>query len=114
MEKMNISSERAEEYVKIALVDLGYLGKLDIETFITDDGLDYMITEHLNYRGQLTKRLIPTSVYNFNMLMKYGMELKGAEVYRVDSVLSNGVVRYTAKLNIVSKGNPYKKKKRRR
>lgn len=115
MEKERINLGKANDFVRNALVFIGYPENIEISVYQRDDGHTiYEARYEKMIVGKNEKFLLPLSTKNYFEMLKYGMELKGFDVTYVDQKTSNNNdIYFSVGFNIASFGGYEKKHKRK-
>lgn len=116
MEKERINLWKANDFVRNALIFIGYPENIEVNVYQNDE-------EHIVYEASYEKKikgnkqpfLLPLSTRNYFDMLKYGMELKGFDVAYVDQRPANNKgIYFNVGFNVASFGGNTRKKSKRR
>lgn len=111
MEKMRLSQKSAGAYVTKALIFIGYPDNIRVITKFRQDGcIFYDAIYQVFHNGKMVDVLMPLSDYNYQKMLKYGLELSGYDIVFLNQRMKNETITYTLGYKI-STYNALKKKK---
>lgn len=115
MEKERINLAKANEFVRSALIFIGYPENIKVNVYQGDE--DYTVYE-ASYEeiveGNKQPFLLSLSKKNYFDMLKYGMELKGFDVTYIEQRPANNKgIYFNVGFNVAYVGNTRKKSKRR-
>lgn len=115
MEKERINLCKANDFVRNALIFIGYPENIEVNVYQNEEERTiYEASYEQNIKGNKQPFLLPLSTRNYFDMLKYGMELKGYEVSFVSQKPANNKgIYFDVSLNVASYGNTRKKSKRR-
>lgn len=116
MEKERINLGRANDFVRDALIFIGYPENIEVNVYQNDEKYTvYEASYEEMIEGIKQPFLLPLSTKNYFDMLKYGMELKGFEVAYVDQRPANNKgIYFDVSLNVASFGRNTRKKGKRR
>ena len=114
MDKLKINLDSATGYVKNVLTSLGYPDNIEVFTYTDDEGnITYSATYSEFYRGKLNQYIMPISKSNFKLFLKLGLENRGYAVNSINSFMTNEGLKFGATVNIATRGNLTRIKRRK-
>lgn len=115
MEKMNIGEAKAFNFVKEALVFIGFPDNIEISSFIGDEDKPmYMAKYERMVDGEAEKHIKILRIKDIVDLMTLSMTFNGYDIEGIDIRVRDDKIYYFVRANIVTYGDGPKKNKRRR
>jgi len=111
METINISSNKANDYVCLALNEICDLDNVEIIYTFDEGKLKYELIDTVYYEGQPIKRITNLSIHGYLDLLKYCLNKKGFNIEYIKVLVNDNETVYRVFYHLLEKG--YSKRRKR-
>lgn len=112
MEKINFSNGQAIQFVKVALVELGYNEDAQVQFIRNEEHIEYNVWDSIFYDGEKVKKLTVLNFSTFVELLKMGLEMKGYDIHLVRPCIRENSITFKVEAYIVRNNKGHSLKKR--
>ena len=113
MEKISVNEFKIMQFVKKALIDIGFPQNVEISSYVGDNDTPVYYATY-EFEDIREKHIKPLRVSDILNLVKYAMEMDGYDSPELNIRVRDGQVCYSVMANIVTYGNKVSHNKGRR